>query len=116
VLAILLVFTKPHRLFQSRRQKALTLLVASLGMVLFFSRPYVRGEVVQRAESIYAPKTKDEASGAGRTSPRSCFCELPGSTRCFCRTETRATTSSPTTPTWGPPPSSASPVCSCSSG
>ena len=36
VLAILLVFTKPHRLFQSRRQKALTLLVASLGMVLFF--------------------------------------------------------------------------------
>ena len=67
VLAILLVATRPERLFQSRRQKALTLLVASAGMVLFFSRPYVRGEVVQRAESIYAPKTRDEASGAGRT-------------------------------------------------
>jgi O-antigen ligase len=67
VLALLLVATKPQRLFQSRRQKALTLLVASFGMVLFFSRPYVRGEVVQRAESIYAPKNKDEASGAGRT-------------------------------------------------
>jgi hypothetical protein len=67
LLAILLVATKPERLFQSRRQKALTLLVASFGMVLFFSRPYVRGEVVQRAESIYAPKDRDEASGAGRT-------------------------------------------------
>ena len=67
VLAILLISTKPERLFQSRRQKALTLLVASLGMVLFFSRPYVRGEVVQRAQSIYAPKDRDEASGAGRT-------------------------------------------------
>ena len=67
VLAILLVSTKPERLFQSRRQKALTLLLATLGMTLFFSRPYVRGEVVQRAESIYAPKDRDEASGAGRT-------------------------------------------------
>jgi O-antigen ligase len=27
----------------------------------------VRGEVVSRAETIYAPKTKDDASGSGRT-------------------------------------------------
>ena len=33
----------------------------------FFSRPFLREEVVTRAESIYAPKTQEEASGAGRT-------------------------------------------------
>lgn len=67
VLAVMLISTRPERLFQSRRQKALTMLIASLGMVLFFSRPFVRDQVVTRAESIYAPKDRDEASGAGRT-------------------------------------------------
>lgn len=67
VLAILLVTTRPERLFQSRRQKALTLLVAVLGMAVFFSRPFLRDEVVTRAETIYAPKTRDDESGSGRT-------------------------------------------------
>jgi len=67
VLSLLLVASRPEKLFQSRRQKAVTLLVASLGMVVFFSRPYAREQVTTRAESIYAPKDRDEASGAGRT-------------------------------------------------
>jgi O-antigen ligase len=67
VLALLLVWSRPERLFQSRRQKAIALLIACFGMVLFFSRPYVRESVTVRAQSIYAPKDRDEASGAGRT-------------------------------------------------
>jgi O-antigen ligase len=67
ILAILLVWSRPEKLFQSRRQKAIALLIASFGMVLFFSRPYVRESVTVRAQSIYAPKDRDEASGAGRT-------------------------------------------------
>jgi O-antigen ligase len=67
VLVVLLVWSRPERLFQSRRQKAIALLIATFGMFLFFSRPYVRESVQTRAESIYAPKNKDEASGAGRT-------------------------------------------------
>jgi O-antigen ligase len=67
VLAILLVWSRPEKLFQSRRQKAIALLIACFGMVLFFSRPYVRESVTVRAQSIYAPKDRDEASGAGRT-------------------------------------------------
>jgi O-antigen ligase len=67
VLGLLFLVSRPDRLFRSRHEKAFALLVVALGMVAFFSRPYVRGEVVSRAETIYAPKTKDDASGSGRT-------------------------------------------------
>jgi O-antigen ligase len=67
ILGVLFLASKPERLFRSRREKALALFVVALGMVGFFSRPWLRQEVVTRAETIYAPKTKDEESGAGRT-------------------------------------------------
>jgi O-antigen ligase len=67
VLGLLFLVSRPERLFRSRHEKAIALLVVVLGMVAFFSRPYVREEVVSRAETIYAPKTKDDASGSGRT-------------------------------------------------
>jgi O-antigen ligase len=67
LVAVLLIGSRPERLFQSRRQKAIALLIGCMGMVLFFSRPYARQQVTTRATSIYAPKNKDEASGAGRT-------------------------------------------------
>jgi O-antigen ligase len=67
VLGLLFLVSRPDRLFRSRHEKAIALVVVALGMAAFFSRPYVRDEVVTRAESIYAPKTKDDASGSGRT-------------------------------------------------
>lgn len=67
VLGVIFLASKPERLFRSRREKALALVVVALGMVGFFSRPWLRSEVLTRAESIYAPKNKDEQSGAGRT-------------------------------------------------
>lgn len=67
VLGLLFLASRPERLFRSRQEKALALLVVAVGMVGFFSRPFLREEVVTRAESIYAPKNKAESSGAGRT-------------------------------------------------
>ena len=67
VLGVLFLVSRPERLFRSRHEKTLALIVVAFGMVAFFSRPYVREEVVSRAETIYAPKTKDDASGSGRT-------------------------------------------------
>ena len=67
VLGIIFIASRPELLFRSRREKAAALFVVALGMVGFFSRPYLRQEVVTRAESIYAPKTQEEASGSGRT-------------------------------------------------
>lgn len=67
VLGILFLASKPERLFRSRQEKILALVVVAMGMVGFFSRPFLREQVVTRAQSIYAPKNKDEASGAGRT-------------------------------------------------
>jgi O-Antigen ligase len=67
ILGLLFLFSRPERLFRSRHEKAIALVVVALGMVAFFSRPFVREEVVSRAETIYAPKTKDDASGSGRT-------------------------------------------------
>jgi O-antigen ligase len=67
VLGLLFLVSRPERLFRSRHEKAVAVFVVVLGMVAFFSRPYVREEVVSRAETIYAPKNKDDASGSGRT-------------------------------------------------
>ena len=67
LLGILFIASRPERLFRSRREKAAALFVVALGVIGFFSRPYLRAEVVTRAQSIYAPKTQEEASGAGRT-------------------------------------------------
>jgi hypothetical protein len=66
-LGILFLASRPERLFRSRQEKALALFVVALGMVGFFSRPWLREQVVTRAQSIYAPQNKDEKSGAGRT-------------------------------------------------
>jgi O-antigen ligase len=67
VLGIMFLASRPERLFRARREKAAALVVVALGLIGFFSRPYLREQVVSRAESIYAPKTQEEASGAGRT-------------------------------------------------
>ena len=67
VLGIMFLATRPERLFRARREKAAALVLVAIGMIGFFSRPFLREEVVTRAESIYAPKTQEEASGAGRT-------------------------------------------------
>lgn len=67
VLAILFLASDPERIFRARREKAIALAVLSIGMVVFFSRPFVRDEVVGRAETIYAPKDKDDQTGSGRT-------------------------------------------------
>jgi O-antigen ligase len=67
VLGVLFLASKPERLFNSRQEKALALFVVAVGMVGFFSRPWLRQQVVTRAEAIYAPQNKDEKSGAGRT-------------------------------------------------
>jgi O-antigen ligase len=67
VLAFLLLISRPERVFRSRQEKAAALLVIALGMTFFFSRPFVREEVVTRAESIYAPKTRQDETGSGRT-------------------------------------------------
>jgi O-antigen ligase len=67
LLGIIFLATRPERLFRARREKAAALVIIALGMIGFFSRPFLREEVVTRAESIYAPKTQEEASGAGRT-------------------------------------------------
>ena len=67
VLGVAFLATRPERLFRARSEKAVALIIIAVGMVGFFSRPFLREEVVTRAESIYAPKTQEEASGAGRT-------------------------------------------------
>jgi O-antigen ligase len=67
VLGILFLASRPERLFRARHEKAMALVVVTLGMVAFFSRPFVREEVVTRAQSIYAPADEEEASGSGRT-------------------------------------------------
>lgn len=67
VLGILLIVSRPERMFRSRHEKAIALFVVALGIVALFSRPYFREEVVSRAETIYAPQTQDDATGSGRT-------------------------------------------------
>jgi O-antigen ligase len=67
VLGILFIASRPERLFRSRQEKALALLVVALGMMGFFSRPFLRDQVVSRAETIYAPATKEDKTGSGRT-------------------------------------------------
>jgi len=67
LLAVLLLASNPEHVFRSRHEKAAALLVIALGMTFFFSRPFVRAEVVDRAETIYAPKTKEDETGSGRT-------------------------------------------------
>jgi O-antigen ligase len=67
VLGIIFLASRPERLFRARREKAAALVLIAIGMIGFFSRPFLREEVVTRAESIYAPKDQEEASGAGRT-------------------------------------------------
>jgi O-antigen ligase len=67
VMGIMFLATRPERLFRARREKAAALVLVAIGLIGFFSRPFLREEVVTRAESIYAPKTQEEASGAGRT-------------------------------------------------
>jgi O-antigen ligase len=67
VLGIMFLATRPERLFRARQEKAAALIIIAIGLIGFFSRPFLREEVVTRAESIYAPKTQEEASGAGRT-------------------------------------------------
>ena len=66
-LGFVFLASHPERLFRSRREKAAALFIVALGCVGFFSRPFLRDQVVSRAESIYKPKNQEEASGSGRT-------------------------------------------------
>jgi O-antigen ligase len=67
VLGVLFLVTRPEKLFRTRRQKAAVLIVAAIGLAFFFSRPLVREEVVNRATTIYSPKTRSDFTGSGRT-------------------------------------------------
>jgi O-antigen ligase len=67
VLGFLFVVSRADRMFRSRQEKAFALFVVALGLVLLFSRPYFRDQVVTRASSIYAPKSKEDTTGSGRT-------------------------------------------------
>jgi O-antigen ligase len=67
VLALLFLGSRPEHMFRARREKAIALIVVALGLGAFFSRPFARDQVVTRAETIYAPKTKSDKSGTGRT-------------------------------------------------
>ena len=67
VLGTLFLVSRPERLFRSRQEKALALVVVALGMVGFFSRPFLRDQVVTRAQSIYAPQNQEDKTGSGRT-------------------------------------------------
>lgn len=67
VLNVLLLVSRPGRIFGSRREKAVALFVIVIGMMVLFSRPFVRDTVVSRVQSIYAPKDANEKSGSGRT-------------------------------------------------
>jgi putative inorganic carbon (HCO3(-)) transporter len=67
LLGLLLLASNPERLFRSRREKSMALLVVAVGMVAFFSRPFVRDQVGTRVQSIYAPKNKEDTTGSGRT-------------------------------------------------
>jgi putative inorganic carbon (hco3(-)) transporter len=67
VLGTLFLVSRPERLFRSRQEKALALVVVALGMIGFFSRPFLRDQVVTRAQSIYAPQNQEDKTGSGRT-------------------------------------------------
>ena len=67
VLGLLFLASRPERLFRSREEKAAALLVVALGMIGFFSRPFLREQVVTRAQSIYAPENREDETGSGRT-------------------------------------------------
>jgi putative inorganic carbon (hco3(-)) transporter len=67
VLGLLFVASRPEHIFRARHEKAIALVVVAIGLAAFFSRPFVREEVVTRAETIYAPKSKSDKSGTGRT-------------------------------------------------
>lgn len=67
LLGLAFLASRPERLFRSREEKAAALLVVALGMIGFFSRPFLREQVVTRAQSIYAPENRDDETGSGRT-------------------------------------------------
>ncbi|MGH2920758.1 MAG: O-antigen ligase family protein [Gaiellaceae bacterium] len=67
LLGILFIASRPERLFRSRQEKAIALVIVAIGMIGFFSRPFLREQVVDRAQTIYAPETQEDKTGSGRT-------------------------------------------------
>ena len=67
VLGILFIASRPERLFRTRGEKAFALVIVAIGLVGFFSRPFLRDQVVTRAQSIYAPQNEEDKTGSGRT-------------------------------------------------
>lgn len=67
VLGLLFIASRPERLFRSRGEKAFALVIIAFGLIGFFSRPFLREQVVTRAQSIYAPQTEEDKTGSGRT-------------------------------------------------
>jgi O-antigen ligase len=67
VLGLLFIASRPERLFRSREEKVAALLILALGITGFFSRPFLREQVITRAQSIYAPQNREDETGSGRT-------------------------------------------------
>ena len=67
VLGILFLASRPERLFRSRGEKAFAIVIVAIGLVGFFSRPFLRDQIVTRAQSIYAPQNEEDKTGSGRT-------------------------------------------------
>jgi O-antigen ligase len=65
---VVLMAIRPTRLFRSRRDKKLLLLVLALGFAFIMSGETLRGDVVKRFESIFTPSEEDtgSANGSGR--------------------------------------------------
>jgi O-antigen ligase len=67
LVAAVLPFLPAEALFASRRQKALVMLVLAAGVLVMFSRPSFRGEVIGRASTIF---TGGGANGSDQGSGR----------------------------------------------
>lgn len=67
LLGILFLASRPERLFRSRQEKAFAVVIVAIGLIGFFSRPFLREQVVSRAQTIYAPQTEEDKTGSGRT-------------------------------------------------
>jgi O-antigen ligase len=66
LLVLLLIPLVPARaFFPSPRHKALVMLVIAVGLIALMSRPGFRGEVVNRATTIFSTKQQDQTGSSG---------------------------------------------------
>jgi O-antigen ligase len=65
LVVFLIPFVPARAFFPSRRQKALIMLVLTIGIGVLFSRPGFRGTVVKRATTIFSKQGAEAGSSAG---------------------------------------------------